>query len=63
MLTVLLLSGLLLTLQPWLALNFFSLPLLMAGVMLLGLEFSPRNGQGFMGMATRFKDEFFSKKR
>ena len=52
---VLLASGFLLTAQPWLSLNFFSLPLLVAGVMLLGLEFSPRTGAGIVGMAKRFK--------
>ena len=61
-LSVLLSSGLLLTLQPWLSLNFFSLPLLLAGAMLLGLEFSPRTGEGIAGMARRFKQGFGSEK-
>ena len=52
---VLMASGFLLTAQPWLSLNFFSLPLLLAGVMLLGLEFSPRTGAGIVGMARRFR--------
>ena len=60
--TSLLASGLVLTLQPWLALNFFSLPLLAAGAMLLGLEFSPRTGSGLAGLAKRFKDDFTYKK-
>ena len=55
-LSVLLISGLLLTVQPWLALNFFSLPLMLAGAMLLGLEFSPRTGIGIIGMVKRFKE-------
>ena len=54
-LSVLLISGFLLTIQPWLALNFFSLPLMLAGGMLLGLEFSPRTGIGIIGMVKRFK--------
>jgi hypothetical protein len=54
-LSVLLISGLVLTIQPWLALNFFSLPLMLAGGMLLGLEFSPRTGLGIIGMVKRFK--------
>ena len=54
-LSVLLISGLVLTVQPWLALNFFSLPLMLAGGMLLGLEFSPRTGIGIIGMVKRFK--------
>ena len=60
--TSLLASGLVLTLQPWLSLNFFSLPLLAAGAMLLGLEFSPRTGSGMAGLAKRFKDDFTYKK-
>lgn len=54
-LMTLLVSGLGLTIQPWLSLNFFSLPLILAGAMLLGLEFSPRNGLGIIGTVKRFK--------
>ena len=35
---------------------------LLAGAMLLGLEFSPRTGVGFVGMAKRFKQGFKSDK-
>lgn len=54
-LSVLLIYGLVLTVQPWLALNLLSLPLMFAGGMLLGLEFSPRTGIGIIAMVKRFK--------
>lgn len=53
---VMLITGVLMTAQPILPLNFFSLPLTLYGVMLLGLELSPKTGAKLTGLMQRLRD-------
>ena len=51
----LLLVGLVLTIQPWYPIRWFATVILAAGLMLCGLEFSPRKGQGFAELVLRIR--------
>lgn len=47
--------GTVLTLQPWFEIRWFSLVILIAGLMLCVLEFIPSSGEGFVAMMLRHR--------
>lgn len=46
-----------LTFQPWLSVGWFSMVILIAGLMLCALEFSPKTGEGFVAVVLRMRKE------
>lgn len=51
----LLAMGAVLTFQPWFDIRWFSMVILVAGMMLCVLEFIPSTGEGFVAMLMRYR--------
>ena len=49
--------GAILTFQPWLALGWFAMVILIGGLMLCALEYSPKTGEGFVALVLRMRKE------
>ena len=50
-------AGAILTFQPWLPIGWFPSVILIAGLMLCALEFSPKTGDGFVALVLRLRKE------
>ena len=53
--STLLAVGTALTVQPWFEFRWFGMVIMMAGLMLCVLEFSPNSGVGFVAMVLRYR--------
>lgn len=53
----LLTTGAFLTFQPWLDIGWFAMVVLIAGLMLCALEFSPKTGEGFVALVMRLRKD------